>query len=120
METLESLIRRRDALDSVIARIDVWLLFFGILVVIGVAGESIFGFWSWRKNRNLHEVQLAIDQFRQAEIARLQNDNLKLQRVIQPRRIVMGDRKLAEASWIISPSARRAMLRSPLSGVWNR
>jgi hypothetical protein len=39
-------------------------------VVIGVAGESIFGIRAWWNNRKLHSVQESIDELRQAETSR--------------------------------------------------
>jgi len=66
---IDSLVSRRDALEALLSRIDMWLLIFGVVVVIGVAGESIFGIRAWWNNRKLHFVQRSIDEFRQAETA---------------------------------------------------
>lgn len=44
-------------LEAVIARIDIWLLVFGIVVVIGVAGESFFGIRHWWNSRKLQVFQ---------------------------------------------------------------
>jgi hypothetical protein len=55
--TLETLVARKDALDGVLSKIDVWLLVFGIFVAVGVAGESLFGIRAWWNNRKLHAVR---------------------------------------------------------------
>lgn len=74
METLDTLLARKAALDGAISRIDVWLLVFGILVVVGVAGESVFGIRAWWNNRKLHSVQQSIDEMRRGETVKLESD----------------------------------------------
>jgi hypothetical protein len=60
-------------IDALLARIDVWLLVFGVIVVIGVAGESFFGIRHWWNSRKLQTIQSAEEQERQETIARLNN-----------------------------------------------
>ena len=70
---LNTLLNRRELIEQSLATIDVWLLIFGIFVVIGVGGESIFGIRAWLINRKLHSVQIEIESFHQAETAVLVN-----------------------------------------------
>jgi len=101
METLEKLVANKEALESAIEHIDLWLLIFGLIVAVGVVGEFVYGFKAWRNNQKLHVVQQSIDQLRQTEIAHLNSDNLKLRIVNLPRSIVLmdrnGDKKEREA-----------------------
>src|SRR5437879_6116159 len=64
-------VTRKNELEAVLGRFEIWLLVFGALVVIGVAGETIFGIRSWWNNRKLQEVNREIDQYRQSETAQL-------------------------------------------------
>lgn len=82
---LESLLSRKDVLEGVISRIDVWLLIFGIFVVIGVAGESVFGIRAWWNNRKLHTVLESIESLRNLETAKANE------------RSAQADQKAAEA-----------------------
>jgi hypothetical protein len=68
---LDALLARKAELEAVLSRIDVWLLVFGIIVVIGVAGESFFGIRHWWNSRKLQALEHGVDQERQAEIAGL-------------------------------------------------
>ena len=61
-------------LENLLARIDIWLLIFGVVVVVGVAGESIFGIRHWWNSRKLQEIQKSESQAQQLEIARLNKD----------------------------------------------
>jgi hypothetical protein len=66
---LAKLLERRSQLEGILSRFEIWLLVFGALVVIGVAGESFFGIRTWWNNRKLQEVSGQIDQYRQSQIA---------------------------------------------------
>jgi voltage-gated potassium channel Kch len=68
---LVKLIERKQALDTVLDGFEKWLIFFGLLVVIGVGGESLYGFRTFWNNRKLHEVQRSIDRVRQEDIAKV-------------------------------------------------
>jgi len=68
--TLDALLTRKEVLEGIISRIDVWLLVFGIFVVIGVAGESVFGIRAWWNNRKLHTVLESIESLRAVEAAK--------------------------------------------------
>lgn len=64
----------KTELEALLARIDVWLLIFGVIVVIGVAGESIFGIRHWWNSRKLQKLQQSESDALRVEIARLAND----------------------------------------------
>ncbi|HTW64008.1 MAG TPA: hypothetical protein VME17_05295 [Bryobacteraceae bacterium] len=74
-------------LEAVIAVMEKWSIFFGILVAIGVTGESIVGFRLWRRNAELKAIQ-------EREIAELAHGTAtatrraaELQLLIQPREL---------------------------------
>jgi hypothetical protein len=56
----------KAALETSLNTLDKWLIVFGVLVAIGVVGESIAGFLHWRRSGQLQRVQFA--------------ENLKLQK----------------------------------------
>jgi hypothetical protein len=68
-EALNALLSRKSEIETALSRMEVWLLVFGVIVVVGVAGESIFGVRSWWINRKLHPIQQAIDQLRETDLA---------------------------------------------------
>lgn len=79
-------------LEVFLARIDMWLLIFGVVVVVGVAGESVFGIIHWRNSRKLQEVQRAESLQQEERIALLTKEAaeanrraLELQALVQPR-----------------------------------
>lgn len=47
----------KEGLERSINSLEVLLIIFGVLVAVGVAGESIFGFRLWRKNSQLRAVE---------------------------------------------------------------
>jgi hypothetical protein len=61
----------RAQIEALLGKIDIWLLVFGIIVVVGVAGESFFGIRHWWNSRQLQAIQRADELNLQAEIARL-------------------------------------------------
>lgn len=64
----------KSELEALLARIDVWLLIFGVIVVIGVAGESFFGIRHWWNSRKLQRIQNAESAAQREEIARLNRE----------------------------------------------
>jgi hypothetical protein len=56
---------------ATLERIDVWLLVFGIIVVIGVGGESIFGIRHWWNSRKLQTIQENEERKREETVASL-------------------------------------------------
>jgi hypothetical protein len=75
----------KTELEALLARIDIWLLVFGIVVVVGVAGESFFGIRHWWNSRKLQAVQEKENLALQKEIEGLRKDNLELAKSIAPR-----------------------------------
>ena len=118
MDTLNTLLAKKDALETFISRIDIWLIVVGIIVVVGVAGESICGYIALLNNRKLQKVQHSIDELRRAETAffsnqaaesnerskRLESENLLLRSKVaehesrlQPRRITPTRKTMVSA-----------------------
>lgn len=61
-------------LETLLARIDIWLFVFGVIVVIGVAGESLYCIRYWRNSRKLQAIQREVGREREEEIARLKKE----------------------------------------------
>lgn len=97
-ETLESLLSKKAALDTLLDSIERWAIFFAIIVGIGVVGEAVYSFRAWWNNRKLHTVQDSIDRLRQAEIARLNERAQELEGVIQPRYLDEKQRETIETA----------------------
>lgn len=66
---LDDLLAKKGILEGSLSSIEMWALVFGIVVVVGVAGESVFGVRAWWNNRKLQTVLESIDRERQSEIA---------------------------------------------------
>jgi len=64
----------KGELETLLSRIDIWLLLFGIVVVVGVAGESFFGIRHWWNSRKLQAIQQRENEALRGEIARLNKD----------------------------------------------
>lgn len=64
----------KTELEALLARIDIWLLVFGIVVVVGVAGESFFGMRHWWNSRKLQSLQNTENDAQRSEIARLNKE----------------------------------------------
>jgi hypothetical protein len=64
----------KDSLLALIGNLEKWALFFGILVAIGVAGESVYGIRLYWNNRKLHEIEDRDATAQRKEIARLSNE----------------------------------------------
>ena len=47
----------KEQLETSLNRLDVWLTVFGVLVAVGVVGESIAGFLHWRRSNSLSAIQ---------------------------------------------------------------
>ena len=91
---LVKLIERKQALDTVLDGFEKWLIFFGLLVVIGVGGESLYGFRTFWNNRKLHEVQRSIDRVRQEDIAKVPEQT----NALHPRTKLLKERSWRECS----------------------
>jgi hypothetical protein len=89
-------------IKSILENIDIWLLVFGIIVVIGVGGESIFGFRHWWNSRKLQVIQDAEAGAQGEEIARLteksggiEQENIKLRTTLAKLQRRTGQRYLS-------------------------
>jgi len=47
----------KEALDALISRLEIRAVIFGVIVGIGVVGESVYGFRIWWNNRKLRKLQ---------------------------------------------------------------
>jgi hypothetical protein len=61
----------KEALQTLISQLEVGALIFGVIVVIGVAGESVYGVRIWWNNKKLHKLE------------RAENEELRLTQVRQ-------------------------------------
>jgi hypothetical protein len=64
----------KSELETLLSKIDIWLLVFGVIVVIGVAGESFFGIRHWWNSRKLQSLQQLENDTQRAEIVRLSKE----------------------------------------------
>ena len=64
----------KSAIESLLARSDVYLLIFGIIVVVGVAGESFFGIRHRWNSRKLQAIQQVEELKQQEELAKLHSE----------------------------------------------
>jgi len=104
----------KSELESSITMIEKLLIFFGVLVALGVTGESIFGFKLWRRNNDLKRIQ-------EEEIAQLgeraaqaNQRAAELQALIQPRELSDDQQRLTARS--LRPLAGRSLL---IGSHWN-
>src|ERR1700722_1878621 len=84
----------KTQLQAALEHIDVWLLIFGVIVVIGVGGESIFGIRHWWNSRKLQAILQNEEREREERIeelnkeaAQLRKDADTLEAQIAPRRL---------------------------------
>jgi hypothetical protein len=61
----------KSALEALISRLEVWALIFGVIVAIGVAGESVYGIRLWWNNRKLQAMQASEAESQRLAIAEL-------------------------------------------------
>ncbi len=66
-EHLRELLARKDSLETMLSGIDIKLLVFGALVLIGIAGETWYGVRTWIGNKQLRFVQRQIDDEKDGE-----------------------------------------------------
>jgi hypothetical protein len=64
----------KEELEAFLRTLDLWVIGFGIMVAIGVAGEAVVGFMHFRKSGELHKLQTAENLAQRAEIARLNKE----------------------------------------------
>jgi hypothetical protein len=98
VDALKGLIAKKDAIEAGISSLDVRLIVFGAIVLIGIAGETWYGVRTWwGKERDRIESEkdrqaTAISDQLKLEIAdankateEIRNENLKLQEKLAPR-----------------------------------
>lgn len=99
-------------LGSWLSTLDIWLLVFGIIVAVGVAGEAIFGVMHWRAGNQLRAIQdaEALEQQRDIEGLRKETaeanraleaeraERVKLEAAIAPRRLSSADKQKMAAA----------------------
>jgi hypothetical protein len=83
----------KAALESALSALDIWLIGFGVLVAIGVVGESVAGYLHWRKGNDLQAIQTGENLTLQRDIARLSRDA-----DIAKGQIAEADARAAEAN----------------------
>jgi hypothetical protein len=89
-------------IQAALENIDVWLLIFGAIVVIGVGGESVFGIRHWWNSRKLQAIQETEARAQEEEIARLtdksgviEQENIKLNITLNRLKRSTGPRYLS-------------------------
>ena len=101
-------------IQATLQHIDVWLLVFGIIVVIGVGGESIFGFRHWWNSRKLQTIQSADEHEREETIARLneQAQSFQLQIAQANERTAKAELELAKlkAPRVLTEGQKRELI----------
>ncbi len=75
----------KEQLELSMRSIEILLIVFGVLVAIGVAGESIYGFLLWRRNAELKTLQEREIALLTSQTAEAQKRALELQALVQPR-----------------------------------
>ncbi len=65
----------KQEIESSINTLEVLLIIFGVLVAVGVTGESVFGFRLWRRNIQLRDIQSAENRGQEREIERLKKES---------------------------------------------
>ncbi|MEP6671887.1 MAG: hypothetical protein ABJF10_22185 [Chthoniobacter sp.] len=60
-EALKLLVDKKESVEAMLAEIDTRLLVFGLVVLLGIAGETWLGVTSWLNNRRLRTIQRQID-----------------------------------------------------------
>jgi len=58
-----------NAIETLIATLDTWVLVFAGFVAIGVVGEAILGVWHWRLDGRLRDLRHTEAQLHESEIA---------------------------------------------------
>ncbi|MGD0335209.1 MAG: hypothetical protein ABSA90_18450 [Xanthobacteraceae bacterium] len=103
----------KSALELSLRTLDVWFIIFGILVAIGVVGESVAGFLHWRRSGQLQVIQTAENLALANSVAEanrtteaLRSHNLALQNEIIAAEHALADRFI----WYDDRSAIQAVL----------
>ena len=103
-------------LQTSLNNLDIWLIFFGILVAIGVVGESVMGFLHWRRAGELQTILEGENLAQQNDIsqanARALEAQLALEKFKAPR--YLSSEQIARISAKMSPFK---VLRAVLGAV---
>jgi hypothetical protein len=94
-----------------LASIDFWLLIFGVIVVIGVGGESVFGIRHWSNSRKLDAVRESENEAQRAEIALLNADAATAKQKQAEAELQLQSLRQQVAQRHIAPRALVAALR---------
>lgn len=91
---------KATALEHLIGGLEFWALIFGVIVVLGVAGESFFGIRIWWNSRKLQEAQRSANEALVAEIARLsaESSSHQLEIAKAQQRAAEANERAAEAN----------------------
>ena len=77
-ESLNALAAKKDAIETMLLGFDKNLIFYGLAVVIGVAGEVWYGARTWIASKELRSIQLRVDaekdRLTTAEVARTNSE----------------------------------------------
>jgi hypothetical protein len=84
----------KSSLEALIKWLEVWSAIFGVIVLIGVAGESFFGIRLLWNNWKLQRSQAAESEALRAEIARLNNDTVQAKLALKQLEAKTGQRFL--------------------------
>lgn len=101
-------------LEAVIATLEKWSILFGVLVAIGVTGESVVGFRLWRRNDELKTIQEREIAGLADRAATANRRTAELQALIQPRE--MSDEQLREVTNRLKSLTGRSLL---IGSHWN-
>src|SRR6266851_2349711 len=77
---LEATIVTKESLEHSINNLEVWLIVFACLVAIGVVGEFVAGWISWKKHQDLRRVLHNEEQQLTLQIEELKSKNLVLEK----------------------------------------
>src|ERR1051325_2203863 len=91
---MQDVIGSKESIEHSINTLEIWLIIFACIVAIGVAGEFFLGWISWRKHRELKDIQSSEEQRLNLEIEQSRSKNLALEKEVlvlktklQPRSI---------------------------------
>jgi hypothetical protein len=97
----------KETLERALGGYEKWLIFFGIFVAIGVAGESVFGLLNYRKSGEL-------DQIRKTENLTLQKQVTDAQAELAQTntRLLEEQRRLGDTCWRLERVERGVLPRA--------
>jgi len=63
-ESFKALVAKKESIETLLSSFDARLLFFGALVLVGIAGETWYGVRTWFNSRALRIVDKQIESER--------------------------------------------------------